>query len=485
MGVVFFKDGGILATVIVTKGVRTMTLLVFFVGVFLLITILIGVTQTRGIKTFEDFALSKGFFGKPAILFTIVASFVGGGAVMGTANESFSTGIVYVVGLSGFALQLLVTGILIVPRLQRFGSALSLGDIVRQAYGKKVQMLVGVFWLVFCTGIIAVQIKSLGVLFNLFLPFGAHFNALIGAVVVIGYCALGGVRAVVATDMVQFIMMVIALPILLFFSLEAVGGIEGFLLKVPQGFLSLPGNASWLQIITLFLSFFLADALIPPVMQRILMVRQTAHALWGYVAASVITLGLVGMAGMFGMIARILNPLLIPTGTISYLIQTVLPFWGIVIVIFGMIAVIMSSADSYLNSAAVALVQDILKPLKQNRLSRRSLLSLGKLTTFIIGLCAFFVASAGQGILSLLLYTFKFWGPVVLPQIVAIFFSRKCYPQSFSLACIVGAIVVVGWEVFALEPISHMDSLIPGILVNGIVYKIIHSHLSKKEKKRA
>jgi SSS family solute:Na+ symporter len=440
---------------------------------FLFVTVLIGISQSRDVDTFESFALSRGFFGKYTILFTIVASFVGGGTIIGTANETFSTGIVYVVGLSGFAVQLVLTGFIIAPRFQKFSNFLSLGDIVRQSYGQKAQVLMGVFWLIFCVGIIAVQIKSLGLLFSMFVPLSPTINALIGASIVIGYCTFGGIRAVVATDVFQFVMMIITLPLLLFFALNSVGGLDGFLMKVPEEFITLPGLSTWPKIITLFLSFLFADALIPPVVQRLLMVQKPSHAKLGYGMGSIITLGLVVMAGMFGMIAHILNPTMQATGIINYLAQTVLPLWGMIIVVFGLMAVIMSSADSYLNSAAVALVNDIMKPLRRD-ISQKELLTLGKMTTLVIGLCAFCLTLIGGGILPLLLYTFKFWGPMVLPQILAIFFGKTHYAQAFFASCAAGALVVVGWEVFDLEALCNMDSLIPGIVANGLAYILMH-----------
>lgn len=455
-----------------------MELLVLAALLFLFVTVIIAATQSRGIETFENFALSKGFFGQYAVLFTIVASFVGGGVIMGTANETFSTGIVYVVGLSGFAVQLVLTGLVVAPRFQRFSNFLSLGDIVRQAYGQRAQILMGIFWLIFCVGLIAVQIKALGALFSLFIPASPTVNALIGASIVIGYCTFGGIRAVVATDVFQFIMMVIALPLLLFFALNALGGVEGFLARVPQDFLTLPGHSTWPKIITLFLSFLFADALIPPVVQRLLMVQKPSHAVFGYTFGSIITLGFVGMAGMFGMIAHILNPTMQATGVVNYLAQTVLPFWGMIIVVFGLMATIMSSADSYLNSAAVAFVNDILKPLRKD-ISQKQLLSLGKVMTLIIGLAAFCVTLIGGSILSLLLYTFKFWGPMVLPQILGIFFNKNHHPKTFFIACGIGALTVVGWELLDLEEIYHMDSLIPGILANGLAYLLVHRSASK------
>lgn len=449
-----------------------METLVLAALLFLFVTVLIAATQSRGIETFESFALSKGFFGQYAVLFTIVASFVGGGVIMGTANETFSTGIVYVVGLSGFAAQLILTGLFIAPRFQKFSNFLSLGDIVRQAYGQKAQMVMGIFWLIFCVGLIAVQIKALGALFTLFIPVSPTINALIGASIVIGYCTFGGIRAVVATDVFQFIMMVVALPLLLFFALGAVGGIDGFLTRIPQDFLTLPGHSTWSKIITLFLSFLFADALIPPVVQRLLMVKKPSHAILGYSVGSLITLGFVVIAGMFGMIAHILNPAMEATGVVNYLAKTVLPLWGMIIVVFGLMATIMSSADSYLNSAAVAFVNDILKPLRKD-VSQKELLSLGKIMTLIIGLGAFCVTLIGGSILSLLLYTFKFWGPMVLPQILAIFFGKNHRAQSFFLACGAGALVVVVWEILSLEAVYHMDSLIPGIVANGLAYLLV------------
>ena len=448
---------------------------------FLFVTLVIGFAQSRSMKTFEQFALSRGSFGSNAILFTIVASFVGGGTIMGTAQQCFSSGIVYMVALLGFALQLLVTGLFIAPRFDRFKDFISIGDIVQQAYGKKAQTIMGIFWLVFCVGLIATQIKALGTLFNIFLDFDPRINLLIGATIVIGYCSFGGIRAVVATDVFQFLIMVVALPIILYFSLKAIGGTEGFFASVPASFWTVTVHSSWPTVITLFLSFLLADALIPPVVQRLLMVRKRSHAIWGYTIGGFITMGMVVVAGFLGMSAHVLNPTMPSANVVSYLLQTVMPLGFSIFATFGFIAVIMSSADSYLNSASVAMVNDILTPLSKRQLTQKQLLVMAKVTTLIIGIIALSLTFFVEGILTLLLHAFKFWGPTVLVPVLALFFTKRQYPLSFFIACAGGVVVTFLWEVLNFEAIFYMDSLIPGILTNFLCYTMTHQLLSRSE----
>jgi SSS family solute:Na+ symporter len=447
---------------------------------FLGITVIIGIVQSRGMKTFEGFALSRGFFSPKVILCTVVASFVGGGVVMGAAEESFSTGIVYMVALVGFSLQLFLTGVLIAPRTQRFSHLLSIGDIVQETYGRWAQLLMGLFWLVFCIGIIAVQIKALGAIFNIFSIFSPEVNLFLGAFIVIFYSSFGGIRAVVATDVIQFIMMVIALPLVLFFSLKSIVGVTAFIEMVPAGFLSLPGHSSWIEIIPLFLSFLLADALIPPVVQRLLMVQKSSQARWSYVTGAFLAFGMIFMASMFGMSARVLNPTLDPHNVISYLLQNVVPFGFSMFATLGFVAVIMSTADSYLNSASIALVNDILKPFRARPFSQKRLLLLGQVTTLVIGFGALFLTFMVEGILPLLLHSFKFWGPTVLVPVVAIFFTKNHYPKAFFMGCTAGVLLVLGWEAFAFSKICHLDSLIPGIVANFLVFVPAHLLMDKR-----
>src|SRR5690606_35693241 len=79
------------------------------------------------------------------------------------------------------------------------------------------------------------------------------------------------------------------------------------------------------------------------------------------------------ITGSIGLIAYLLNPSLdTANAAIPFVMGEVLPIGIKGLVVAGIISVSMSSADSFLNSAAVCLTHDVVKPLRQTPLSDRA-----------------------------------------------------------------------------------------------------------------
>lgn len=117
--------------------------------------VLITMRYSTRSKSFEDFALARNSFGSFAILSTVVASFVGGGTIIGLAEKSFMNGVGTSVAFIGFAIQIFLTGYIIAPRLlTKYGSALSVGDIFAKGYGHNAKIVMGIGWFLFTFGII-------------------------------------------------------------------------------------------------------------------------------------------------------------------------------------------------------------------------------------------------------------------------------------------------------------------------------------------
>ena len=358
-------------------------------------TLYVGIMASKGVTDIRSFAISRDYFGSFAITCTIVASFIGGASIIGTAEKSFHQGLAPVSAWLGFCLQLILTATVIVPRLDKFIDTISVGDIIQTAYGRKAKILTGVIWVLFCTGIIVAQTKALGSIIGIFSSLGADINSIIGLCIVISYCYLGGIRSVVATDILQFIVMFIALPIMLIFAMNHIGGFSGILERVPKDYFEISGSISAGEVAFLFLGFAFGDALIPPMIQRLIMASHSKKAKRSIFIASVLIIPLYAIGGLLGMIAFALNPELHHSDIMPYLFRTVLTPGITGLAVAGLMAAIMSSADSYLNSASIALVHDVIKPLSRGAISKEYELKLARATTVLIGFAAIFLIAIG------------------------------------------------------------------------------------------
>ena len=431
----------------------------------------VGWRSGRNIHHLRAFLLSNQNVNQCVLFTTIVASFVGGGVVIGTAEKAFQFGIGHAIALLGFALQLILTGVWIAPRMARFRNALSLGDVVAQYYGKVPQILSGLLWLSFSVGILTAQMSAMGNLLTSLLGFDRTICVLISASIVVLYCTMGGIRAVIATDYFQFYLLTIALLLVTFFGIYTVGGLETLLQSLPATHLTPTSHLSTEALILLFCSFLLGDALIPPVFQRLLLSKSPKVTKKAFFWGGVLIVPIAFLACSHGLIAYVLDPGMAKDQiTVNLFHQTLATPFAIV-AILGFFAVIMSSADTYLNAAAGSLVNDILIPLRQKKqFTDKQALRFAKLTTVILGGSAIYFAIAVQDIFDILIKTYEFWGPTMVVPLLAIMVNRTLPTYGFYACVIAGGLTVVLWNTLELESITHLSALIAGMLANAMVY---------------
>lgn len=443
----------------------------------LLFTFAVGIYASREIKNLYDYGLSKGTFSSWALMCTIVASFVGGGVIIGTAEKTFSLGIAPLIGLLGFPCQIILTGLLIAPRMDRFSHVLSIGDVLGEAYGQGAKLIAGVCWFLFCIGIVVAQMTALGRMLDVLLDLRSAWNLILGSGIVVLYCFLGGIRAVVTTDIIQFLILTASLPLALFLGIQHQGGWTALFAQLPPSHLALKAHYSLLEILMIFLSFLLGDALIPPVMQRILMSRDGRQAKHSMVLGGIVALPLCCIGAGMGFVAYSCDSTLASSQAVPFLLNTVLPPVMRGFAISGILAVITSSADSYLNSASLSFVNDIVKPLYRKPLGPKGELYFAKFTTLAMGMVAMIFSMRAHNVFDILLETYKFWGPTLVIPLGALVLNKPVTKPGFYLSIGTGALLVFLWDAYELQKATQVTSLIVGILGNFSVYLLCRGWL--------
>jgi SSS family solute:Na+ symporter len=445
------------------------------ISLFSLFILWLGLRASHGIKDIKQYLVSHQSFGSFALFSTIVASFVGAGVVMGTAQKAFQFGIGHALGLLGFGLQLFLTGWWIAPRMAKFRHMITLGEVIEKYYGKVPQILTGILWLSFCIGILTAQMSAMGNLITSLLGYDRTFCILLSAGLVIFYCYVGGIRAVVATDIVQLILMLLAIVLVAICGIHYVGGWQSFIESVPSSHFLPTSHLSGWDLGIVFMSFLLGDALIPPVFQRLLMGKNEKITRKAYMSAGLIVVPICFLVMIHGLVAYCIDPAMVKESITANLFKSTLAMPFAIIALIGFISVIMSSADSYLNAAAGSLVNDVIVPMSGKPLSSSVVLGLAKWTTVILGVCSTFFAIAVQDILDILLKTYQFWGPTLVVPLIGIFSNKTLPPWGFYACVLAGGLTVVTWNTFDLETTTHVTGLIVGMFVNALVYVSAYS----------
>jgi len=428
-------------------------------------------------KTFAEFALSKSTFSSFALVATVVASFVGAGTIIGNSEKSYTYGISYLLPfMLGFSVQLILIGVLFANRISKFYSALSVGDLFKHSYGKNIQILVGIVALAYTVVVVISQTVALGKLVGMISPFTYEINVIISVGFIVAYCYFGGVRSVVVTDILQFLVFVIAIPVIFIYSVYHLGGVDVFLEKIPPYYFNPSHYFSTLEIIIIFLSLLLGDALVPQMTQRLLMTKDGRQASKVMTISGFTILPIVLLGGSLGMIAYAYNTTLTPSESISYLLNQVLPYELKILAILGLISIVMSSIDTCMNTSSVLLVNDILSPSLTTKLTLKREFQIARLVVVIVGLIAVFVAMRTTDIIAVLINAYKFWSPTVLVPLIGILVNVTLSRKQFYLCFLSGGMSVIIWEALEFQNYTTIDSLIPGILANFIAFVLCYSY---------
>ena len=387
---------------------------------------------------------------------------------MGLAEKVFTMGLVYVIGLWGFSVKEILVAKFLAPRMNDFQSAKSVGDMMGQLYGTKVKIFTGLAAASVSAGIAGAQFAAFGYVLNVLLGIEPFYGILCGVLVVMSYSAFGGMKSVVANDAIHFCVLIVALPMVLILGLWHLGGISALIHAVPPDHVTLTGQLSYVAVFGLFLNFFFGETLVPPYVQRLLIGKNAQETAKGTLWSGLLSFPFFLLIGLIGLMAFVLKPDLDPNLALPYVINTLMPVGLKGLAIAGLMAVLMSSGDCFLNAAAVSMTHDVIKPLKSGGLTSYQELFCARIVTVIVGGFAALFALSARSALDILLLAYNFWTPFILVPLVAGIMGIRTKPNAFWWGSAAGISATCLWMLQMGE--SVFNGAIAGIAVNLLVY---------------
>jgi solute:Na+ symporter, SSS family len=249
------------------------------------------------------------------------------------------------------------------------------------------------------------------------------------------YTALGGLKAVMVTEVVQTILLLGASVFIAYFAFSAAGGWDKVMASVDPEKLSLirptgDEGVPWIGLFTgvplLGFYFWCTNQFMA---QRVMSAKTLDHGRWGSLFAGLLKLPILFLMVLPGTAAILLYPDL-PNGDLVYpkLIFDLLPVGVVGIVIAGFLAAIMSSIASTFNSASTLVTMDFARKFAPN-LSQSSLVTIGRVTTLVlmalsiawIPMIEKFASSLWQYIQAVLAYAVP---PIVALFVLGLFWKR-------------------------------------------------------------
>ncbi|MCC8417234.1 MAG: sodium:solute symporter family protein [Rickettsia endosymbiont of Bryobia graminum] len=453
-----------------------MTIDIAIVFLYLISILFVGIYQKSKLASFSSYAniSNKAATSKIFLVATIFVSSVGGATTFGIAEKAFAGDISYTYGLIlAIPIDLLIA-IYIVPQIIKHYGAKSIGDIVSKYYGKVGRFIAGMTSIIVSIGFVAAQISVSGYIFQYLLKINYVQGVILSYSIVIIYTTIGGIRSVIFTNLLQFFAMMVAIPIIAISGLTKIGLLE-FIHQIPpeKAYLIHNNNFTYelfVNTLTAMLGFYVMN-LYPHFIQRIL-INKDPHATKKaiYIKSSIYGLFLL-IVTINGLIAYNLYPWQPSNFALPYLIDQIIPTGLKGLVIVGMLAAVMSTADSDLNITTITLVKDLLNPMF-NIQDQKKLLLIARIANVIIGSSAILLSLRFNNVIDLVVFITGFWGPIILVPLVFALFDITISKTMMVISGIGGATIFLVWEIFIAHQFYGLRGVFVGTMASLAIFTI-------------
>ena len=416
----------------------------YLVGVvFSLVIVVLGMMFSRSGKNVKSFFAAGGQVPWWVSGLSLFMSFFSVGTFVVWGSIAYNSGFVSVAIQMTMAVSGIIIGCVIAPKWNKTG-ALTVAEFISDRLGGRYQRLYSIAFLVMNLFTAGAFLYPVGKIVEVSTGVPLQTAILVLGLAIIAYTALGGLWAVLVTDVLQFVVLTAAVVILVPLALSQVGGLEGFFSRLPEGFTSVTSAeyTPWFLVaFVVYNTVFIGGNW--AYVQRYTSVSSPTNArkvAWMFAGLYMIA-PVIWM--LPPMIFRVIEPTL--TGTESedaYLMisKLVMPNGLLGLVLGAMVFATASSVNTTLNIAAGVFTNDIYGyfrrvtgPAEKMRVARLSTLGFGLLSISV----ALLVQDMG-GIVEVVLSVAALTGaPLYLPPIWALFSKRQ-----------------TGWSIFAASMLS-------------------------------
>jgi SSS family solute:Na+ symporter len=404
------------------------TTVIFIFSAFVLGIGLLFVRTGKNLKAFFAGGEAVPWFIGGLSLFM---SFFSAGTFVAWGSIAYQHGWVAVTIQWTMCIGALVTGLFLAPRWKGTGS-LTAAEFIRDRLGERVQKLyIFIFTLVsiFIKGSVLYPVAKL---VSVSLGFPLVESTIVLGLFMIAYTAVGGLWAVMVTDILQFVILSAAVAILLPLSLDRAGGFATFTQRVPDDFFNLLHGEYTLGFVLAFILYHIAYIGGNwTFVQRYTSVdsprsaRNVAYLFAGlYLISPVIWM-------LPPMIYRSIDPSLTGLDTENAYLsicRLVLPPGLLGLMLTGMYFSTSASANTALNVVSAVFTNDIYKGFINPAASDRQLIRVARLSSWGFGLgmigIALLVPAAGGIVNVVLSISAISGGPLLLPPLWALFSKR-------------------------------------------------------------
>ncbi|MBE6006593.1 MAG: sodium/proline symporter [Sarcina sp.] len=471
--------------------------------VYLFGMLLIGVIFNRqgAADTSDGFYIGGRGLGPLVTAMSAEASDMSSYLLMGLPGLAYLAGIAEVGWTAiGLAVGTYLNFLFVARILRRYSEklgAFTIPDFYSRRYNDQeniLSLIAALIIIIFFVPYTASGFKAVGTLFNSLFGVEYHLAMIIGAVIIVAYTTMGGFLAVSTTDLVQSIFMSIALVIIVFFGIEKAGGMD----TVVQNAKALPGYLNLFQgydvttnsastygplSICSTLAWGLGYFGMPHILLRFMAIRDERELVLSRRIASVwvvLSMGIAIFIGIIGYSVSLAGEIPMLNGSSSEAETIIIQMANLMsqhsvifalaagIILAGILAATMSTADSQLLAAASSVSEDLMQSFGRIKLSQQSKMIAARATVIGIALVAIVLAwNPNSSVFRVVSFAWAGFGATFGPTMLLALFWRRSNKQGAIAGLVAGGVMIFVWKfgIARLGGIFAIYELLPAFLI--------------------
>ena len=426
-----------------------MTYLIAILGYFVVLFIF-GLHLTKRLKKKEDFLVAGRTLTAPVLVGTLLATWIGSGDIFSVSDLSYNHGYSSLIGSSGGWLGIIIV-FFIAGRVRKFGQ-FTVPDILEARYNMWARILATIATIIAYLTIVSYQFRGGGWVLNIITDNKVPIRSgiIIVAVFVITYTLLAGMISVAYLDIFNGIIMIIGILLALPFLIHHVGGMEAIVANVTPRSHPFLGNMTWIQAMGYFVPTFLLALGNANMYQRFFSARDEREArksVVGWIIGVILlgvslqSLAVIGSSFFKGLEAK-------EAGKIILLVaHKGVPVAVGCFLLVAVMAIIISTANSFLLVPATNVIRDIYQRFINPSLPDKKMILYSRLTVIVLGVISYSLISFFPRILDAAYAAYTVYGAGITPALIAVFFWKRATVQGGVLSILGGLLTTVVWEV--------------------------------------
>jgi len=439
------------------------------IAIYFVFILAIGFYSAFRIKSPEDYYVAGKKAGLLAVSGSLLATILGGSAILGTIELSQQIGwsALWFLFCASFGLFLLIP---VSKYVKRYGNY-TLPELLGSFYGRKAEIISSLIIPIAWLGIVAAQIIAAAKILS-GLGFIEYTNAaILSGLVFIVYTLLGGQLSILKTDTLQSVLIITGLLALSYFSLTTP---VSFSIPKPDPSALFSASFSVFDLLILILTYSVTFVVGPDIYSRVFCSKDEKTASRSILIVAVILIPLSFALTYLGIYSQESSG----SGIVSFA-QNLLPGWAYGLFIAALLSAVMSSADTTLLTSSM-----IFNELFTGNLKQKNSLRTTRWIVVFMGIGSILIALYITSIIQALLFALTFFSGAFVVPVVAGLLHFKVQKDRVVYAIILGGLIALAGKIthtFYHEMIGNVI-IVSAYLVNTILlfYKGLTIYSRKK-----